>query len=92
MGAIATAAAANWEDCYLILAYGDMVDHSLPLCRQTEASHPAHGPVANDQSPTFHARSPFANIWRGRVTTNSVNASTSLSTVIVPPCCFVTMS
>ena len=40
-----------------------------------------------------HARlPPFVNIWRGRVTTNSVNSSTSLSTVIVPPCCFVTMS
>ena len=49
--------------------------------------------IANNQSPTFHARlPPFVNIWRGRVTTNSVNASTSLSTVIVPPCCFVTMS
>src|SRR5450755_1739674 len=50
-------------------------------------------PVGNDQSGDRHARlPPFANIWRGRVTTNSVNASTSLSTVIAPPCCFVTMS
>jgi hypothetical protein len=54
---------------------------------------PSHATVANDQSRAFHARSPsVANIWRGRVTTNSVNASISLSTVIVPPCCFVTMS
>ena len=35
---------------------------------------------------------PLANIRRGKVTTNSVNSSTSLSTEIVPPCAFVTMS
>src|SRR5271157_2957848 len=33
-----------------------------------------------------------ANIRRGNVMTNSVNAPSSLSTVIVPPCCCVTMS
>ena len=37
---------------------------------------PSHGPVANGRSRTFHARPPlFTNIWHGRVTTNSVNAS-----------------
>src|ERR1700693_5098543 len=55
--------------------------------------HPSHGPIPNNQSRSFHARPPsFVNIWRGSVMTNSVNASTSLSTVLVPPCCFVTMS
>jgi len=45
------------------------------------------------QQPNAHARPPsVANIRRGKVMTNSVNAPTSLSTVIVPPCCCVTMS
>ena len=35
---------------------------------------------------------PPVNIRRGKVTTNSVNSSTSLSTEIVPACAFVTMS
>ena len=49
--------------------------------------------IIDHQHSNGHARlPPFVNIWRGKVTTNSVNAPTSLSTVIVPPCCFVTMS
>ena len=45
-------------------------------------------PTPTTRAVPCHARfPPFVNIWRGRVTTNSVNSSTSLSTVIVPPCC-----
>jgi hypothetical protein len=50
------------------------------------------GPGTARAMPVMPRYYRFVNIWRGRVTTNSVNSSTSLSTVIVPPCCFVTMS
>jgi hypothetical protein len=31
-------------------------------------------------------------VWRGKVTMNSVNSFGRVSTSIVPPCCFTTMS
>jgi hypothetical protein len=63
------------------------------LGRPAAQSHPSHGPIANSQSRKFHAGlPPFVNIWRGSRIVNSLYSPTSLSTVIVPPCCFVTMS
>ena len=52
------------------------------------------GLVVEGQDTDGHLRRPAvdASRCRGRRTVNSVNSPTSLSTVIVPPCCWVTTS
>ena len=52
------------------------------------------GLVVDDQNTQAHAALPVVApcMRRGNRTVNSVNAPNWLSTLIVPPCCWVTMS
>jgi len=52
------------------------------------------GVIVDDQDADADAAALVLAAWepRGRRIVNSVNSPTRLSTVIVPPCCWVTMS
>src|SRR3954471_12813073 len=50
------------------------------------------GQVVHDQDTDAHDAASAVRLVRGRRIVNSVNSPTRLSTSIVPPCCWVTMS
>src|SRR5215472_14106974 len=60
--------------------------------RRKKLSHV--GFAVHDQDADTHDAASSVVVWRvrGSRTANSVNSPTRLSTVIVPPCCWVTMS
>src|SRR5215471_17931649 len=63
--------------------------HLVPMCTTSEPS-----PLRIIAGPVKLVKSLHATPcrWRGSRTVNSVKSPTSLSTVMVPPCCCVTIS